>query len=172
MPIFSLPTLQRAQDHRKTQAGHPRSLYEGHKHPQTVTVLGSKELLAVVSDSVTPRSAARKAPLSRGCPGILGMGCMPDPRGGPPPGDLPDAGTEPGSPALQEPAGKPLGRSWPSHTWQEKAVRVAMLAAEQIPGAKGLQPPSSFAQRGQRRTSQQEPLEITVKSHTPSENVL
>ena len=95
---------------------------------------------------------------------------MPDPWGGPHPGDLADAGTELGSPALREPAGKPL-RGWPSHLKQEKAVRVATLAAEQSPGAKGLQPPS-FAQRRQRRTSQQEPLEITVKSHTPSENVL
>lgn len=29
-----------------------------------------------------------------------------------------------------------------------------------------------YAHRHQERTSQQEPLEITVKSHTPSENVL
>lgn len=63
--------------------------------------LGSEELLAVMFDSVTPRTAARKGLLSRGCPRILGVGCMPDPWGGSHPGDLAHAGTELGSPALR-----------------------------------------------------------------------
>ena len=98
VPTSSLPTLQRAQDRRETLAGRPRSLCEGHEHRQRVTVYWG---VAVVSDSVIPRTAACKAPLSKGCPRILGVGWVPDPQGGPPPGDLPNAGTEHGSPAWQ-----------------------------------------------------------------------
>ena len=63
---------------------------------------------SVVSDSVTPWTAALQVPLSMGCSRQgywSGMPC-------PPPGDRPDPGIEPGSPALQagslpsEPPGK------------------------------------------------------------------
>ena len=64
---------------------------------------------SVVSDSVTPGTAAHQAPLSMGFPRQEYWRGLPFPS----PGDLPDPGFEPGSPALQmdsllsEPPGKP-----------------------------------------------------------------
>ena len=53
---------------------------------------------SVTSDSVTPRTAARQAPLSMGCPRQECWSGLPFP----PPGALPDSGIEPASPALQK----------------------------------------------------------------------
>ena len=65
---------------------------------------------SVVSDFVTPWTVAHQAPLSMEFSRQGSWSGMPFPS----PGDLPDPGTEPGSPALQanslpsEPSGKPL----------------------------------------------------------------
>ena len=64
---------------------------------------------SVVSDSVTPWTVARRAPLSMGFSGQEHWSGLPRPL----PRDLPDPGVEPRSPALQadsllsEPPGKP-----------------------------------------------------------------
>ena len=65
--------------------------------------------LRCVSLFVTPRTAARQAPLSLGFPRQVYWSGLPYP----PPGDLPDPGIEPGSAAVPadflatEPRGKP-----------------------------------------------------------------
>ena len=70
-----------------------------------------KVLLSVKSDSATPSTVAHQAPLSMGLSRQEYWSGLPFP----PRGDLPDAGIEPRSPALQadcllsEPPGKPLG---------------------------------------------------------------
>ena len=83
----------------------------------TCSCLFSSHLLlllshSVVSDSVTPWTVAHQAPLSMGF-------CRQEPWSGlsfPSPGDLPNPGIEPKSPAFQayslpcEPPGSPLGR--------------------------------------------------------------
>ena len=54
----------------------------------------------------------------------------------PPPGDLPNPGIEPGSPALQadsmpaEPAGKPLGALWPLLAFSGHGTRLAFLVGK------------------------------------------
>ena len=64
---------------------------------------------SVMCDPATPRTVARQAPLAMGFPRQEYYSGLPRP----PPGDLPNPGTEPGSPALQvdslpsEPPGKP-----------------------------------------------------------------
>ena len=64
---------------------------------------------SVMFDSATPRTVARQAPLSMGFPRQEYWSGLPFP----PPGDLPDPGVKPGSPALEanslpsEPPGKP-----------------------------------------------------------------
>ena len=64
---------------------------------------------SVTSNSETPRTAARQAPLSMGFPRQEHWSGLPFPS----PGDLPNPGTEPRSPTLQvesllsEPPGKP-----------------------------------------------------------------
>ena len=75
---------------------------------------------SVVSNSFsTPWTVAQQAPLSMGFSRQeywSGLPC-------PPPGDLPDSGIEPGSPALQadslmsEPPGKPSDVSWLPYWW-------------------------------------------------------
>ena len=66
---------------------------------------------SVVSNSETPWTVACQVPLSVGFPRQECWSGLPYPS----PGDLPDPGTEPGSPALQvdslpaEPQGNPIG---------------------------------------------------------------
>ena len=75
--------------------------------------------LSVVSDSLTPWTVARQAPLTMGFSKQEHWSGLPSP----PPGDLPNSGVEPRSPALQadslpsEPPGKPIFMYKDKYVW-------------------------------------------------------
>ena len=70
-----------------------------------------KYVTSVVSDSATPRTVAHQAPLSMGFSGQKYWSGLPFPS----PGDLPDPGNEPRSPASQADSlsAEPPGKLWP-----------------------------------------------------------
>ena len=89
---------------------HPESWTHVEYHPQPQSCSENYKWSCSVSDSVTPWTIAYQAPPSLGFSGQEYWSGLPFPS----PGDLPDPGIEPGSPALwadalpSEPLGKPL----------------------------------------------------------------
>ena len=90
---------------------------------------------SVVADSVTPRTVARLAPQSMGFSRQEYWSGLPVP----PPGDRPNSGMEPGSPALQtdlltsEPPGAPAAKRAVPNTGQ----RVSRTACDSLGGGRG-----------------------------------
>ena len=96
---------------------------------------------SVVSNSVTPWTVARQAPLSLGFSRKEYWSGLPFPS----PGDLPHPGIEPGSPSLQvdslpsEPSGKPTGNSF----WENPLVSEVLTYEIRLQATQAAQCPQN-----------------------------